>query len=309
VEFPELRPADGLSPCWSFERVDGTPPERETTPLGEETIYGDVSARLYRHDNGLRIVVDDTGTFDIADDNATITGYPIATAWDDFVRAHVMGRVLATVLHVAGALTLHGSTVAIGGRAVTFLAPKHHGKTTLALALTASGAELMSDDAVPVEVESRAPVARPGVHSMRADPDVATSLVGADKRPLTREGKALVDLPSSWIRETPTELDAVYLLVPASFPDDRTVAHRNLLQGPDPVIGLLAHTKIGAMLGGWGGQQLLDRAATLASKVPVYRLAVAHDLDLMPQVVQTIGEWHGASLTWLARRAEAGTLS
>jgi len=302
MEFPELRPAKGLAPTWSFQRIKGPAPDRTTTLLGEESIYGDVSARLYRSPEGLRIVVDDTGTYDIGTDGTTITCYALGTAWDDFVRAHLMGRVLATVLHLDGALMLHGSTVAIGGRAVTFLAPKHQGKTTLALALTAAGAELMSDDAVPVEFDHPAPVARPGVHSMRVDPDVASSLAGPATRALTREGKALVGLPISWTREAPTELDAVYLLVPAAFTDNGEVARRTRLRGPEAVVGLLAHTKIGTMLGSWGAKQLLDRAAALADRVPVYRLTVAHDLELLPHVVQVIGAWHGKPLTWLSRQ-------
>jgi serine kinase of HPr protein (carbohydrate metabolism regulator) len=57
-------------------------------------------------------------------------------------------------LHLQGLLCLHGSGVGIDGSAVAFLANKGAGKSTLATALCAAGATLVTDDMLPVDPRS-----------------------------------------------------------------------------------------------------------------------------------------------------------
>ena len=54
-----------------------------------------------------------------------------------------------------GAVTLHASAVAVDGAAIGFMAPKFHGKSTLAAAMTYVGAHLVSDDALAILPEDR----------------------------------------------------------------------------------------------------------------------------------------------------------
>jgi len=293
VVFPELQRTRTDRPTWSFDVRGADPPRAETELLGEEAIYGDVHARLYRWSAGYRIVVDDTGTFDLSDDGATIEAYPLDTAWPDFLRAHLVGRVLATALHLSGILTLHGSAVALGDAAVAFLAPKHYGKSTLALGLVRAGATLMSDDALPIEAGAP-PMARPGVHSLRLRSDSAALLAGPGPRPASRDGKELVtDVPIHLRREAPAPLRAVYLLTPAATITGGMAALRRPLAPVEAAVGLVAHAKIGSMLGAWGAPVVLRQAVELVRSVPVYTLAVLRELPSLPDVVRTILEWHG----------------
>ncbi len=310
IDLPELRVVDGAAQgssagdrVWCYRQMHGPPPDVGLTELGKESIYGSVHARLCRFEGGYRVVVDDTGAFDITEDGSAVTGYPLETAWPDFVRAHLIGRVLSTAMYLQGVLTLHGSGVVIGGRAVAFLAPKHHGKTTLALCLTRAGGSLLTDDTLPIDVHRASAMA--GVHSMRLQPDTASLLGGAGERPRTREGKEVLDhMPDAWKHQTTVALDAVYLLTPATGFADGRVVDRRPLPGATAAVSVVGHAKIAQMLGSWGAQTLLEQAALLTGMVPVYRLAVARDLDALPAVVDQLGAWHGQRLVWNSRHAE-----
>ena len=306
IDLPELQRVTGTSPSWVFRLSADVPPERpDQVLLGEEHIYGSVHARLYGFEGGYRVTVDDTGSFDLSPDGTEITGYPLPEAWPDFVRAHLIGRVLAVALHLGGILTLHGSAVALGDDAVAFLAPKHHGKTTLALAITRAGGALLTDDMLPV-VPGDLARALPGVHSMRLHSDTAGMMAGSAPLPQTREGKhRLDDLPADWIRNRDASLAAIYLLTPVASIDGGAMVRRDHLAGVSSAVSLMAHTKIGRMLGSWGAPTLLERAATTSRHTSVYRLAVVRDLAGLPEVVERIGEWHGHRLQWDSRRAEA----
>ena len=314
IDLPELRPVDEAAAessagdrAWCYSQTPGPPPDMDLTELGKEPIYGSVHARLYRFEGGYRIVVDDTGAFDVTDDGTAVTGYPLETAWPDFVRAHLIGRVLSTAMYLQGVLTLHGSGVVIGGRAVAFLAPKHHGKTTLALCLTRAGGSLLTDDTLPIDVHRASAMA--GVHSMRLQPDTALLLAGegGGKRQRTREGKEILDhMPDTWKHETTAALDAVYLLTPAGAFTDGRVVDRQPLPGAPAAVSVVGHAKIAEMLGHWGAQTLLEQAALLTSRVPVYRLAVVRDLAALPAVVDQPGAWHGQRLVWNSRHPEHG---
>ena len=58
----------------------------------------------------------------------------------DAAVADLTSRVLALALHAGGVFTLHASAVSIDGGGIAFLAPKHHGKSTLCSALVLAGA-------------------------------------------------------------------------------------------------------------------------------------------------------------------------
>jgi len=57
-------------------------------------------------------------------------------------------------------------------------------------------------------------------------------------------------------------------------------------------VALMTHSKLGALMGGVESMHVFDRCATLASKVPVYRLEVARALGSIDSVASTIASWH-----------------
>ena len=79
--FPELRPLNRERPRWRFTTVAALEAVRDPVELGGERIYGDVFARLFRHDAGHRITVDDTGTYDLSADRSVIRWQRKHDAW------------------------------------------------------------------------------------------------------------------------------------------------------------------------------------------------------------------------------------
>ncbi len=290
LPLPELDEIPAGPARWTVSVATTLPPIEGAVELGAECIYGDVHARLLRHAHGHRIIVEDTGTFDLSEDRTRITIVPLAGAWDDFVRAHLTGRVLATALHLDGLLPVHGSAVATADGVIGFLAPKGYGKSSLALALTAAGAWLVSDDTLALDAESGR--AWPGVHGLRVRED-ARGVVGVPEGAFrTREGKHLItEFGQERVFARPMALAALYLLVPID-PDGEGVDRAPMpqLQG---AISLVAHVKIGGMLGAAAAPVLLARAARLVATVPLYQLAMPRDLDALPAMARTILEWHG----------------
>lgn len=111
--------------------------------------------------------------------------------WDDRILCHLrdpdyahgveiwlFGSVLALWLELHGVPTLHGASVVVGGHAASFLATNAGGKSTLAMALVAGGAHLLSDDQLPLERRDGRTYARPGYPQMRFWPDQAERLLG-----------------------------------------------------------------------------------------------------------------------------------
>lgn len=296
IPFPELREAPAGSSTWTLRQGPIAPPTADpsNTLLGQQVIYQGCSARLFRTPNGLRITVDDTGTFDLTDNGSLIVWCPSPGGTVDFGRAHFLGRVLATAMHFDGTLVLHGSAVSYSSGAVIFLAPKHTGKSTLALALTLSGARLISDDTITVVLpESDKPVIWPGVHSLRLFSDSASRLGGVLPVDRREDGKYLVaDLPADRLESRISRLSAVYLLAAAeSIAGGRAIARRSIPQ-PLGAAAMVGQGKISEMLGSGEAPALLQRAARIATQVPVYQLAVHRDLSRLAEVTDQLAAWH-----------------
>ncbi|MBX7118690.1 MAG: hypothetical protein K1X31_06790 [Gemmatimonadaceae bacterium] len=291
IALPELDERPAGPARWTVTEADaGLPPMSGARALGHDTLYGTVEARLCAHDGGHRIEVDDTGAFDLSPDRTRVTVARRPGAWEDFVRQHLAGRVLATALYLDGLLPLHASAVATADGVLAFLAPKGYGKSSLALALAQAGAWLVSDDTLPVDPQ--AATALPGLQGLRVHDD-SVAAVGAGAGMLrSREGKqVLTALPDGALTGGARPLAALYVLVPMA---PETPA---LTRTPFPpalaAIGVVAHVKIGRMLGSWGAATMMARAAALVHRVPVQQLHVPRDLARLPAAAATLLAWHG----------------
>jgi hypothetical protein len=294
LPLPELDEIPSGPARWTVDVATALPPMERAAELGADLIWGDVHARLFTHAGGYRIVVEDTGAFDLSADRSHVTVVPKDGASPDFVRAHLTGRVLATLLHLDGLLPLHGSAVVTREGAIGFLAPKGFGKSSLALALAHAGAWLMSDDTLPILPDSAE--ASPGVHGLRVHDD-ALEAVGVEGGSLrTREGKhVLRHIGAERVTARPRSLAALYLLAPVE-PDGEGV-DRVLLPPSLAAISIVAHVKIGGMLGGAAAAELLARAARVAERVPVFQLRTPRDLASLSATAATLLEWHGLPST------------
>ncbi|MGQ0538910.1 MAG: hypothetical protein ACT4R6_08210 [Gemmatimonadaceae bacterium] len=300
--IPELREAaaDHTPPTWRYEERAGEPPALEGAQLvGEDLVFEGVHARLHRvpapapAPGSLRLEFDDTGTFDLANGARDIIFYRKSGCESDVARADLLGRVLPLAAHVEGSLTLHGSAVVLppARSAVAFLAPKNFGKSTLAMALVERhGALLLTDDTLIVTPETG--TAAPGVHSIRLWHDSAARFAQLGPGRLIRSEKHIFEqLPSEALAADAAPLGALYTLVPVA-PDSPTAVERVPLDPIAATIAIIQYQKLGALLGGSEAARVFERAATLAGKLPVYRLHVARDIARVNEVAARVAAWH-----------------
>ncbi len=298
IEFPELRTIESDAPSWTLRSTALVPDMRAAALLGEAEVIPGCNVRLFRHDAGFRFVFDDTGSFDITANGREITwakGPNFEEAW---VRADVTGRVLAVAMHASGHLCLHGSAVATGAGAIAFLAPKFHGKSTLALALTRAGAKLLTDDVLPVYPHT--PIqAVPGVHQVKLWQDSATHFGVDAAGPAPRPGSKhlLHDFDDGMLSNDRTPLAASYLLSPVIVEEGAAVppVSRARMHAVPSALALVRHSIMGSMLSGSEAQAVIDRATTIAETVPVYQLTVAAGMERIGDTVDQLLAWHGGA--------------
>ncbi|MBA4157083.1 MAG: hypothetical protein H0X65_06360 [Gemmatimonadetes bacterium] len=296
LSFPELPPHPGGVADWALRIVASPPLHGSGTLIGEDHIPGSMHVRLFRMPEGFRLAYDDTGTFDIPDGGAEILWCPGAEANEDAARLDVIGYGFATAFHAAGTLCLHGSAVGLQSGGVAFVAPKLHGKSTLAHALVEAGARLATDDALPVSI-GNPPMMRPGIHQIRLRSDSAARLIDGPLPARAGYGgkHVLTDINAEHLVHEELPLSAIYILAPVRADGSAPAAERHLLSPVEATVHLVRQNKGGLLLGKSESPVILQRAAALARGVPVYRLRIVRDFERLPDVVEQLLQWHGAA--------------
>jgi hypothetical protein len=289
IPLQALSVIDPAPARWSIVCGPANPPEKHQLLLGSDRVQAQVEVRMFRTEDGYRLEYDDTGTFDVEENGTKITWYPTPGAAPQAVEVDLLGRVLATALHASGVFCLHGSGVVAGGNGLAFLAPKHHGKSTLAKALTAAGALLASDDVLPIGTGGN-PVMLPGTQHIRLMADSAGHL-GTNGTVAAPGQKHLDMVPGNALLKAAVPLQAVYVLEPQEASTGCEPAVRTRL-GPVPsILALIQNTTLGPLLGSGEAGVLLNHATELARIVPVYRLQILRGYQHLPHVVATLLSW------------------
>jgi len=304
IEFPELRTIESDAPTWTLRSTPHAPELSSATSLGRAEVIPGFFVELLRHPRGFRFVFDDTGIFDISENGRDITCTAGPHFEDSWVRADVTGRVMAVALHASGHLCLHGSAVTTAGGAIAFLAPKFHGKSTLALALARAGARLLTDDIVPVDPHP--PIqAVPGVHQVKLWQDSASHF-GVEREvetPRPGDKHVLHDFDDNMLSNERAPLAAIYLLSPVIVPEGAVVppVARARMHSVPSALALVRHSIMGSMLSGLEAQRVIDRATTVAEEVPVYQLTIAAGMERIGDTVDQLLAWHGGAVAAEAR--------
>lgn len=292
VEFPELQATAPRPPRWSLRCSSAARALPDGEHLGTDVVAGETRVNLYRRADGLRLLFDDTGCFDVSADGSRITWHRPAGASPRDARADLTSRVIAAALYAAGTVCLHGSAVVMDGVAVGFVAPKLHGKSTLALALVRSGARLLTDDTLPI-LPGAPPVAQPGLHAARLWEDSAARVALGRAAEAAPGGKRLFSgMPEESVTHEGAPLAALYLLAPTREPRGDAAVWRTRLSEIESALLLIGNAKLAPLLAKSEAPVLFEAAAALARGLPAYRLNVVRDLDRLGEAADTIRSWH-----------------
>ena len=292
LAITDLPASHARTPDWTLRVVDATTSEPAGEPLGVDVVFGDTQVRGFRRPDGFGLVFDDTGRFDVSADGSVITWHRPAEALLASALADVTSRVLALALHANGVFTLHASAVSIDGTGIAFMAPKHHGKSTLCSAIVLAGGRALSDDTVPVR-PGAPPHLSPGLPRLRLWTDSASRLFGLEHDESSALQKHLMDhLDASMVETRTVPFSAAYVLNPVEELPDGVVASREKLDSVAATIALVMHATLGPVLTGAESPVILSRAAEIARSVPVYALHVVRDLDRVGEVAQLLVSWH-----------------
>jgi hypothetical protein len=299
LEFPELREAADEKIAWTvLVSRDEAPPALERE-VGRDEVEPGVPVVLLDRGESWILRYADTGAYLVNPQARTITWHRVPGAQDANARLDLLGRVFAVALHAVGTYVLHGGAVAIGDRAVAFVAPKRAGKSTLVAHLVAAGAQFISDDSVPIAL-GRSMLVLPCGRSIRLLSDSFARLSEMNGlRPrdqLDVKEKPSLLISDHAVRTAPAQLDAIYVLSPSASSQGSESLKRERLPGPRAAAELIRHSKLGALLGATIGSDAVERAVVIASVAPVFALTVPQDFAQSSMVVSQLFDWHGGVL-------------
>jgi hypothetical protein len=248
--------------------------------------------RLFDTPLGIRFEGDRVGSWDITDNGRTISCSLSTSEQQHLFHTVLIGPVLPLALTQLGMLCLHGSAVAIDGVGVAFLAPKMHGKSTLALGLTLAGAKLVTDDLVVVDLAGRA-MLRPGAQTPRLFDD-SIDYLGARNLHDTQSGnakRALTRLPRARLQADALPLGCVYIVERSD--EGAGAAERELLSGAEAVVSIAHRAKLSDdLIGIAAAGARLHRIATVVEQVPVWRLRLARGWQRFDESTNIVHSWH-----------------
>lgn len=168
IEF-EPRPARAQPP------IDSEPYDRWV--LGDDG----VKAEFRRVPQGFLLRFPDEADFRIDASTSRVVGWPVPGVAQDHFLSLFRNAVLPLIGDHNGGLFLHGSAVAIDGRAIAFIGQSGDGKTTLAGAFAKAGHPFLTEDVIELVPEGDGYLLLPKPSGLRLYADSAAYLLGADQ--------------------------------------------------------------------------------------------------------------------------------
>ena len=203
--------------------------------------------------------------------------WPAALTLED-TATYLLGPVLGFYLRLRGLVCLHGSAALLDGRCIAFVGPAGAGKSTLAAALAADGAPIVTEDVACLDEADGRFVVRPGYPRIRLWEDSA--------RLLAAEG--LPALTPNWDKRY-LELDGTrhrFHGAPAPLAGICVLQPRRAMAEPAALSTLSGQEALGALIANAYGKRLVNprmRAhefevlGRLARAVPVRALTLNAD--------------------------------
>ncbi len=229
-----------------------------------------ISDYLAIHEDTVLIRVPDTAILGMRAGKEIIIS-PFGKADPDKIRLYILGTCMGVILMQRKVLPLHGSAVAIAGKAYAIVGMSGAGKSTLASLLLADGGQLISDDLIAVTLDAAGqPYAQPAYPQQKMWQDTI-GLLGmnaGELRPLfERETKFAVPVPAQFCGSA-LPLAGIYELVKTE--SDAAIQP---IAGLEKFHTLLQHTFRGFLLEPLGLMEWHFRTLTqFALHLPMQRL-------------------------------------
>lgn len=116
---------------------------------------------FYFQNNRCLFLIPNVGIFAVLNGTKIFVS-PFKDTEEDQIRLYVLGTCMGAILFQRKILPLHGSAIAIDGKAYAIVGDSGAGKSTTASALLQRGFQLISDDVIPVTIsENNVPMVTP----------------------------------------------------------------------------------------------------------------------------------------------------
>ena len=222
----------------------------------------------------------------IARDDFAISLTPVPDCDEASLKRTIHNSVLPAIANHTGRLSLHGSAVVIGNRAVAFMGLSRRGKTTLAGACARAGYPFLTEDWLELSGDDRQGFdALPKLPHLRLFPDSAAYL--RSHNPDKADGGEKIELHAGDylpFADTPFPLKAIFHLGPGTA-DETVIAPVN------PSAALVSILPNAFVLDSHDKTRMrghFQRLGMLAATVASYSLDYPRRFDHLAAVVRTV---------------------
>jgi hypothetical protein len=112
---------------------------------------GALQGKMIVENHKVMFRIPETATFLIKDGQRIIVS-PMQNSDENKIRLYILGTCMGVLLMQRKVLALHGSAIAVNGKAYAFVGDSGAGKSTLASAFMKNGYQLLSDDVIPLNI-------------------------------------------------------------------------------------------------------------------------------------------------------------
>ena len=214
---------------------------------------------------------------------------------------YLVGPVITFALRLRGAICLHASSVAVGGRAIVLLGQPGAGKSTTAAAFAKLGYSILSDDVAVLDDRDDRFLVQPGYPRVNLWPDSVRALFGSEDAlphitPTWGKRYLPLDRNGHRFQAAPLPLGSIYMLAAhepglASLIVEEFAASETLMT-------LVANTYVNYLLNAEMRSREFDVLGRLVAGVPVRRVRAAADSSRLFDLCEAIVADAGKTGSW-----------
>lgn len=216
-------------------------------------------------------MIPEVGIFSV-EDGHTLLVSPFEDVEEDRLRLYILGTGMGLILLQKRILPLHGSCIAINGKAYAILGHSGAGKSTLASVLLNQGYRLLSDDIIPIVISDQIPMAIPSYPQQKLwqESMSALNITRSDSRPIYNRETKFVVPAHAYFQADRLPLGGVFELVNTAGITDAFIQP---IQGMERYLMLFQHTYRNFYINRGG---LMDwhfnNLAQIVNRISVHRL-------------------------------------